>query len=100
MNIKEISHCRSEYNNIDFGAKGISKAEALKYICDRYNYSYKDTIAFGDAGNDAEMLCFADIGVAMKNAMPELKEHTAYITQLTNDEDGVAHFLSGMSNLL
>lgn len=99
-NMKKISYCRSDYNNIDFGVKGTSKAKALKYICDKHNYPYKDIIAFGDAGNDAEMLCFAGMGVAMKNAMPELKEHTAYITQLTNDEDGVAHFLSGMSNLL
>lgn len=100
LNIKEISHCRSDYNNIDFGAKGISKAEALRYICDKYNYSYKDTIAFGDAGNDAEMLCFAEIGVAMKNAMTELKEYATYVTQLTNDEDGVAHFLAYMFNIL
>lgn len=98
-NMEKISYCRSDYNNIDFGAKGISKAEALRYICDKYNYPYKDIIAFGDAGNDAEMLCFAEIGVAMKNAMSELKEHATYVTQLTNDEDGVAHFLAYMSKV-
>lgn len=99
-NMEKISYCRSDYNNIDFGSKGTSKAKALKYICDKYNYPYKDIIAFGDAGNDAEMLCFAGIGVAMKNAMPELKEYVTYITPLSNDEDGVAHFLSDMFNLL
>lgn len=100
LNEEDFSYCRSDYYNIDFGAKGISKAEALRYICDKYNYPYKDTIAFGDAGNDAEMLCFAEIGVAMKNALPELKEYATYVTQLTNDEDGVAHFLSSMFNIL
>lgn len=99
LNMEKISYCRSDYNNIDFGAKGISKAKALKYICDKYNYSYKDIIAFGDAGNDTEMLCFAEVGVAMKNALPELKEHTTYVTQLTNNEDGVAHFLAYMSKV-
>lgn len=100
LNMDDLSYCRSDYNNIDFGAKGVSKAEALKYICDKYNYAYKDTIALGDAGNDAEMLCFTEIGVAMKNAMPELKEYATYVTQLTNDEDGVAHFLAYMFNIL
>ena len=99
-NMEKISYCRSDYNNIDFGAKGISKAEALKYICDKYNHPYKNIIAFGDAGNDTEMLCFAEVGVAMKNALTELKEHTTYVTQLTNNEDGVAHFLAHMFNIL
>lgn len=98
LNMEGLSYFRSDYNNIDFVAKGISKADALKYICDKYDYAYKDTIAFGDAGNDIEMLCFAGVGVAMKNALPELKEYADYITSLTNDEDGVIRFLSFMLN--
>lgn len=73
LNMEDLSYCRSDYNNIDFEAKGVSKGEALKYVCDKYNYSYKDTIAFGNAGNDAEMLCFAEIGVTMKKRYAGIK---------------------------
>jgi hydroxymethylpyrimidine pyrophosphatase-like HAD family hydrolase len=49
-------------------------------------------IAFGDAENDAPMLEFAGIGVAMGNATDALKAMADEVT-LSNDEDGIAYTL-------
>lgn len=66
-----------------------SKGIALKYLCDMYGIDRSELIAFGDNLNDLEMLTFAGLGVAVGNAVPELKAKADYIT-LPCDEDGVA----------
>ena len=53
-------------------------------------------MAFGDGGNDVSMLRHAAIGVAMGNAVDEVKEHANYITTSV-DEDGVANALKHFS---
>ena len=58
------------------------------WIEDRQNL-----IAFGDEHNDQEMLSFAGKGYAMKNANPALLPFADEQLPLTNEEDGVAHFL-------
>ncbi|NLJ19249.1 HAD hydrolase family protein, partial [Globicatella sulfidifaciens] len=50
-------------------------------------------LAFGDENNDLEMLEYAGLGVAMKNATEEIKAAANDITRLTNDEDGLADYL-------
>lgn len=67
-----------------------SKGIALKYLCDIYNINSNEVIAFGDNLNDVEMLSFAGFGVAVENAVPELKAMADYIT-LSCEEDGVAY---------
>jgi hydroxymethylpyrimidine pyrophosphatase-like HAD family hydrolase len=49
-------------------------------------------IAFGDGHNDASIIEYAGIGVAMANAVEALKEIADEIT-LSNDEDGIAILL-------
>ena len=49
-------------------------------------------IAFGDSGNDIEMLRTAGVGVAMGNAEKEAKKVADYVT-LTNNENGIAYAL-------
>ena len=46
----------------------------------------------GDAGNDAHMLDYAGLGVAMGNATASLKQKADYVT-FSNEEDGVAHVI-------
>lgn len=54
----------------------------------------EDIIAFGDDHGDLDMLREAGVGVLMKNARPELHGKTGYISEYTNEEDGVARFLA------
>ena len=50
-------------------------------------------MAFGDGFNDISMIEFCGTGVAMKNGCEQILEKADYITEYSNDEDGIAHFL-------
>ena len=52
-------------------------------------------IAFGDDFSDMGMLKLCGKGIAMGNAIPQVKEIADDIT-LTNDEDGVAVYLESL----
>lgn len=72
--------------------EGVSKYNTIKLIADRENIDVKDIICFGDGLNDIDMIKRSGVGVAMGNALPEIKENAKYIT-LSNDEDGIKFFL-------
>lgn len=76
----------------EFTAKGIDKGNAIKSILHKINITSDEMIAFGDAQNDKTMLEYCGIGVAMGNAVEELKEIADEIT-LSNNEDGIAYSL-------
>eukprot|EP00126_Sphaerothecum_destruens_P012891 Sdes_comp22060_c0_seq1m20590 len=71
---------------------GINKAVAVSFVADRLGISMSQIAAFGDGQNDQEMLMEVGAGVAMGNASSEVKTCAKYST-LSNDEDGVSHFL-------
>lgn len=76
----------------EFTAKGIDKAKALDTVLKPMGYTKEDMIAFGDGHNDISMVEYAGVGVAMSNAVQELKDIAQYET-LSNDEDGIAEAL-------
>jgi Cof subfamily protein (haloacid dehalogenase superfamily) len=77
---------------VEVGAPGTSKATALAGICRALGVARSDVVAFGDMPNDAPMLEYAGLGVAVGNAHPALKQ-IAHIVTGSNDEDGVAVLL-------
>ena len=52
----------------------------MEAICHHYGIRQEDTIAFGDGGNDIEMLQWAGIGIAMGNAGEETRAAADYVT--------------------
>ncbi|WP_286907054.1 Cof-type HAD-IIB family hydrolase [Clostridium sp. UBA1652] len=76
----------------EFTAKGIDKAKALDSVLIPMGYKKEEMIAFGDGHNDASMVKYAGIGVAMANAVDDLKEIADEVT-LSNEEDGIAYTL-------
>ena len=56
------------------------------------NISPDEIAAFGDGSNDTRMLETVGMGVAMANAMPEVKEAADRLAD-SNDEEGVARFI-------
>lgn len=60
--------------------KGVSKAQGIELLLNHLNMTPKDAIAFGDGLNDVEMLDFVGTGIAMGNAVEELKEHATFVT--------------------
>lgn len=76
----------------EFTAQGIDKAKALDTVLIPRGYTKEEMIAFGDGHNDASMLKYVGTGVAMSNAVQDLKDIADDIT-LSNDEDGIAESL-------
>lgn len=64
------------------------KTTGIKALCDYYDISLDETMAFGDGENDATMLEYAGIGVAMGNGHPKTKDIADYVTDGI-DDDGV-----------
>ena len=65
----------------------------LVFICGAaIGITTEETIAFGDAENDLEMLQLAGIGVAMGNALPQVRACADMVTD-TVENDGIAHAL-------
>ena len=86
---------RSSPNYIELVHKDVSKGEALMRLAEYYGIPRELTAAFGDEKNDIPMIEAAGLGVAMANAVPELKAVADYVT-LSNAEDGVAAALYEM----
>ena len=64
------------------------KTEGMARMLARFGLTRDECIAFGDGGNDIEMLKAAGIGVAMGNAAPAVQAAADYVTAGV-DEDGI-----------
>lgn len=53
--------------------RGVSKASGIRVLLDAFGINESQVMAFGDAGNDIEMLTMAGVGVAMGNAGDDVK---------------------------
>lgn len=60
--------------------KEASKGKGLLRLCRHYGIRVEDTVAFGDSMNDYEILQTAGLGIAMGNAIQELKDVADYVT--------------------
>ena len=77
---------------LEITEKLASKKDSLEKLCTHLNVDSSNVLAIGDNGNDVEMLKWAGVGVAMKNAVIQAKEVANIICE-DNNHDGAAHFL-------
>lgn len=66
------------------GGKGIGTQKILEY----FSFSADEAMAFGDGGNDKDMLEIVGCGIAMGNAVESVKQVANYVTKPVS-EDGV-----------
>lgn len=78
---------------IEVTARDATKKAALVKLCRQRGVRAREVIAFGDNLNDAGMLTWAGTGVAMMNAVADLREVARMVTEQDNDADGVARTL-------
>lgn len=71
-------------------AVGVTKGNTLKQLGDYLSIEPHEMMTIGDQENDLSMINLAGVGVAMGNAIPEVKSQADFIS-LDNDQDGVAH---------
>lgn len=90
--IESKTMSRSADYFVEYTDHGVDKAKALDKVLNKLNIHQNEVIAFGDGMNDATLLEYAGIGVAMANANPSLLPFADYITD-SNDEDGIVSAL-------
>lgn len=77
---------------VDILAQEGGKVSGIKEYIKRMGIDQSETMAFGDAENDMEMLQFVNIGVAMGNGKEEVKAVADYVTTSV-DDDGIMRAL-------
>lgn len=98
---KSILKQHPEYRFYDVGRLGtelckkdVGKLEAIQFICRKKNTSIDCVMAFGDNGNDVNLLASCGYGVAMRNGSAQAKKAAKYISDYTNNEQGVLRFIN------
>lgn len=90
----EMNSWGGDVNAIEVVHQGINKYAGVRYMANYFNIADQDIIAFGDEVNDLEMLTNVGWGVAMANAVPQVKAIANDVTTLSNDQDGLATYLA------
>lgn len=88
--IGDIEAVQSDIRWCDAIAKGCSKAEGVSALARALGYTLDNVAALGDDENDVELISAAGLGIAMGNALPQVKA-VANAQTLVNDQDGVAY---------
>jgi Cof subfamily protein (haloacid dehalogenase superfamily) len=74
---------------LDLSAVGVSKASGLQHVAEGLGLTAADALAIGDGRNDIEMLQWAGRGVAMGQAVQEVRDAADATTESVY-EDGAA----------
>ena len=92
----EIIGYRSKPTYLEISPKSISKKTSLETLLSlQYpELGLQNVMAFGDNYNDVDMLSAVGVGVAVENAISEVKDAADHKT-VCNIDDGVALFLEG-----
>lgn len=91
----QLPHCISTRWHPEFTdiiSRRADKGKGLEAMAQALGITTAETMCFGDGGNDVSMYHSAGIGVAMGNAVDEVKAQADYVTD-TVDDDGVANAL-------
>lgn len=87
-----ISMTSALVNCVDILNAGVSKARGIAHLSEELGIKQEEIITVGDNKNDIAMLQYAGLGVAMGNAVDEVKQKADYVT-VSNNEEGLACFL-------
>lgn len=75
-----IFNTHGAHMSADVSFKNWDKSDGIKYVTKFLNISMEDTFAFGDGYNDITMFKTVNTGIAMGNAVEDLKKIATYVT--------------------
>ena len=82
--------CRSKPYLFEIMPPDADKGLALARIATLRGLGREAVMAIGDSWNDAGMLGWAGVSIAMANGVPEIRSMATWVTTRGHDEDGVA----------
>lgn len=88
----KVNITRSKPHFLEISHLEATKGQALQRLAESRNLTAQQVMAIGDSMNDLDMIQYAGFGVAMENALPEIKKYARYVTK-HNDDDGVAEII-------
>lgn len=81
---------KSKKNYLEVTHPEANKGSALLFLANQLGIDRSEIIGIGDNHNDAELLKAAGFGIAMGNAVQEVKDIADYVS-FTNNDEGVLH---------
>ena len=87
--VEGVALTSSVAQNIEINAAGAQKGRSLLDYAAAKGIKREEIAAIGDNLNDESMIQAAGTGVAMGNAIPQIKTIASFVTK-SNNEDGVA----------
>ena len=78
----------------------VSKASGALTLIEPWGGDLSEVMVFGDAENDRQIVEEAGISVCMANGDENIKAMADYVTEKTNNENGILHFLLTHNHLL
>lgn len=86
-----------ECYDVDLLPEGCGKRQILEYICSTYGVDSADTFAFGDSGNDLDMLTAAGRGVLVGNCTEEARDLHPHVSTRCYTDAILAELLKGLT---
>ncbi len=90
--VPELVASRWHPNFADVNLRGVNKGTGIEAFMRHWGLERDEVMAFGDGGNDVEMIAASGVGVAMGEACDEAKAVADYIAD-TVENDGIAKAL-------
>lgn len=84
-----------EREHLEVCVEGVNKGSALVWLCEHEGLDLTASVAFGDGGNDVELIIAAGMGFAMANALNICREVADHVCE-ENDAGGVGRALMGL----
>lgn len=92
-NLVEGLHCTVANGYlVQIMSKNAKKSEGIRVMLDAFGIAPEEAVYFGDDYDDAESMQFCGLGVAVDNAIPEVKAVADELAE-SNDADGVAKWI-------
>lgn len=90
---RDITTVFSSDSFLELFSKKAGKGNAVRFLCDYLSAAPDASFAVGDALNDLSMLEAAHMGIAMRNACPELRNAADFVTSSDNNNGGVSEII-------
>ena len=75
-----IFNTHGAHMSADVSFRNFDKSDGIKFVINALGINRENTFAFGDGYNDITMFKAVNVGIAMGNAVEELKDIASYVT--------------------